>query len=149
MTAPWVLVPQQPTEEDKNPRALPVRYDIFVEKLFKYQTPHTMQLHAALGLCEEAGELGGCIKKHAVYNKPLSDPMKEDGKTLKQHIIEEAGDVMFYLQACLNQFNLNFQDVLQYNAIKLSERYHGLSYSDDKANARADKETPEAGKGAQ
>lgn len=147
MTAPWVLVPQQATEEDQNPQAIPVRYDIFVDRLFKYQTPQVMQLHAALGLCEEAGELGGCIKKHAVYNKPLTATMKEDGKTLKQHIIEEAGDVLFYLQACLNQFELDFQDVLQYNAIKLSERYLDLTYSDEQANARRDK--PEAGKEAQ
>lgn len=147
MTAPWVMIPTKPTPEDQNPQPTPVRYDIFVAKLFKYQTPQVMQLHAALGLCEEAGELAGCFKKHAIYNKPLTATMKEDGKTLKQHIIEEAGDVLFYLQACLNQFGLDFQDVLQYNAIKLSDRYRDLEYSDEQANTRRDK--PEAGKEAQ
>ena len=72
--------------------------------------------------------------------------MKEDGKTLKQHIVEEAGGVLFYVQACLNQFGLDFQDVLQYNAIKLTKRYSELTYSDEHANARMDK--PAAGKEA-
>ena len=139
MTAPWVIIPQDPTPEDAHPQGIPVRYDEFVKKLFKYQSPSTMKLHAAVGLCEEAGELAGCIKKNAVYNKDLAESMKEDGKALKEHIVEEAGDVLFYLQACLLQYDLDFQDVLQYNAIKLSKRYKDQVYSDKAANARADK----------
>ena len=127
MTAPWISVPVEVEGQD-TPSLTQLRYDIFVAKLFKYDTSKVMQLHAALGVAE-----------HAVYNKPLSDAMKEDGKTLKQHIIEEAGDVLFYLQACLNQFGLDFQEVLQYNAIKLMARYKELTYSDEKANARLDK----------
>ena len=138
MTAPWISIPVEVEGQDI-PSLTQLRYDIFVAKLFKYDTSKVMQLHAAVGVAEEAGELAGCIKKHAVYNKPLSDAMKEDGKTLKQHIIEEAGDVLFYLQACLNQFGLDFQEVLQYNAIKLMARYKELTYSDEKANARLDK----------
>ena len=139
MTSPWIFVPQPATEEDKDPQPIPLRYDVFVAKLFKYDSPKVMQLHAAVGVAEEAGELAGCIKKHAVYNKPLTEPMKEDGKSLQEHIIEEAGDVLFYVQAVLNQFGFSFQDVLQHNAIKLSKRYQELEYSDAKANARADK----------
>ena len=138
MPAPWISVPVEVEGQD-TPSLTQLRYDIFVAKLFKYDTSKVMQLHAAVVVAEEAGELAGCIKKHAVYNKPLSDAMKEDGKTLKQHIIEEAGDVMFYLQACLNQFGLDFQEVLQYNAIKRMARYKDLTYSDEKANARLDK----------
>ena len=139
MTAPWVMLPTKPTPEDQNPQPTPVRYDVFVAKLFKVQAAQIMQLHAAVGVAEEAGELAGCIKKHAVYNKPLSDPMKEDGLSLLEHIKEEAGDVLFYVQACLNQFGLDFQDVLQYNAMKLGKRYMDLEYSDESANARMDK----------
>lgn len=146
MTAPWVIIPNPPTPEDQNPQGTPVRYDVFVAKLFKYQTASMMQMHAALGLCEEAGELAGCVKKHAVYNKPLSEPMKEDGLPLEVHIMEEAGDVLFYLQAVLNQYGMDFQDVLQYNACKLAVRYRGLEYSDTAANTRADK--PAAGQEA-
>lgn len=145
MTAPWITVVKQ-EEGQEVPSLVPVRYDVFVAKLFKYDTSKVMQLHAAVGVAEEAGELAGCIKKHAVYNKPLNSEMKEDGKTLKQHIVEEAGDVLFYVQACLNQFGLDFQDVLQYNAIKLTQRYSELTYSDEHANARMDK--PAAGKEA-
>jgi NTP pyrophosphatase (non-canonical NTP hydrolase) len=139
MTTPWVIIPSTPTPEDQNPQGTPIRYDVFVAKLFKYQTQSMMQMHAALGLCEEAGELAGCIKKHAVYNKRLADPMKEDGLPLEVHILEEAGDVLFYLQAVLNQFDMDFQEVLQYNACKLATRFRDMEYSDTAANARSDK----------
>lgn len=139
MTAPWILVPLPPEQRTEELTMQPMRYDVFVAKLFKAQSWEFMKLHAALGLCEEAGELAGCIKKHVIYQKPLLSEMKEDGKTLEEHIAEEAGDVLFYLQAVLNQFNMNFQDVLQKNADKLAKRYAELSYSDDAANGRADK----------
>jgi NTP pyrophosphatase (non-canonical NTP hydrolase) len=139
MTAPWILIPQKPTLEDQNPQPKPVRYDIFVAGLLKAQAFDLMKLHAAIGVSEEAGELAGCIKKNIIYGKPLSAPMKEDGKDLLTHIKEEAGDVLFYLQAVMNLYGLDFQDVLQHNALKLGARYSELTYSDEAANERADK----------
>lgn len=139
MTAPWITT-YKPGIEGEEPRPEQVRYDVFVATLLKAQSPELMKLHSALGLVEEAGELAGCIKKNVIYNKLLLEHMKEDGKTLITHIIEEAGDVLFYLQAVLNQYNLDFQYVLQYNANKLGTRYAGLTYSDESANLRKDKE---------
>jgi NTP pyrophosphatase (non-canonical NTP hydrolase) len=106
-----------------------VRYDVFVALLFKLQHFDTMQLHAALGVCGEAGELADAIKGHVIYEKPLD----------RDNIIEELGDLRFYMQAVQNLYHISEQDVLQANANKLAKRYKGLTYSNEAAIERADK----------
>lgn len=113
----------QPTPEQT------VRYDKFVELLFKQEDEKSMALHAALGVCGEAGELGDAIKKEYTYNK-LRD---------RHNIVEELGDLRFYMQAVMNHYEISEQEVLQGNATKLAKRYASLSYSDTAAQARADK----------
>ena len=106
-----------------------VRYDKFVEALFKVDTHIQMVNHAALGVCGEAGELADCLKKHIHYGKPVNF----------DNLVEELGDLRFYLQAVQNIFGITEQHILQKNAEKLAVRYAGLMYSDDAAIARADK----------
>ena len=106
-----------------------IRYDQFVQKLFKEQSVPMMALHAALGVCGEAGELADAIKKHHIYNKPVDI----------ENIIEELGDLEFYMQAVRMMYGIPQQVVLQANAEKLSKRYKGLAYSDLAAHLRADK----------
>lgn len=106
-----------------------VRYDIFVSRLLKPLPEPLSACHIAMGLTGEAGELCDAIKKEYIYNKP-----RDIG-----HIIEELGDIEFYLQAAYTHYGLNRQDVIQLNAEKLEVRYAGLKYSDAAAQARADK----------
>ena len=106
-----------------------VRYDVFVALLFKLQHFDTMQLHAALGVCGEAGELADAIKKHVIYGKPLD----------RDNMIEELGDLRFYMQAVQNLYQIPEQEILQANANKLAARYKGLTYSNEAAIAREDK----------
>lgn len=106
-----------------------VRYDVFVALLFKVQHFDLMQLHAALGVCGEAGELADAIKKHVIYGKPLD----------RDNIIEELGDLRFYIEAVQNLYKITEQEVLQANANKLAQRYKSLTYSDQAAIERADK----------
>lgn len=121
----WVTVPDSQTESGTDL----IRYDEFVGRLFKKDFPEMMLMHAALGVCGEAGELGDAIKKHAIYGKQLD----------LQNVIEELGDLRFYMQALMNELKISEQDVLQFNSVKLSQRYSGLQYSDEAAIARADK----------
>lgn len=107
-----------------------IRYDQFVLQLFKADSAAMMKLHAALGVCGEAGELADAIKKAVVYGK------KED----MPNIIEELGDLRFYLQAIQNIYGIPEQVILQYNAEKLAKRYVSLRYSDEQAIQRADKQ---------
>jgi len=119
--------------DPNNPDATPdmVRYDQFVLQLFKADTGPAMLNHAVLGVAGESGELVDAVKKHLVYGKPLD----------RANIIEELGDLRFYIQAMQNVLGITESEVLQANADKLSKRYRGLRYSDKAAIDRADKTT--------
>ena len=106
-----------------------IRYDVFVALLFKQQHFDMMQMHAALGVCGEAGELADAIKKHVVYGKELD----------RTNIVEELGDLRFYMQAVQNLYHISEIELLQHNADKLATRYVNLNYSDMAAITRADK----------
>ena len=106
-----------------------LRYDHFVDALFKQESFRHMADHARGGICEEAGELSGAIKKHVVYGK-VPDI---------QNIIEELGDLRFFMQAVMGLYGISEQQVLQHNAAKLMVRYEGMEYSDEAAQSRADK----------
>lgn len=108
-----------------------VRYDVFVAGLFKHMAPEMMKAHAAMGICGEAGELCDAIKKEIMYGKPID----------RANVVEELGDLRFYIQACQNLYGISEQELLQHNANKLGKRYAGGTYSDSAAIARADKST--------
>jgi NTP pyrophosphatase (non-canonical NTP hydrolase) len=86
-------------------------------------------LHSAIGIAGEAGELLDAIKKHVVYNKPLD----------LQNVMEELGDLEFYLQQMRNRLCIERTMVINRNFIKLHRRYAN-GYSDAAAQARADKQ---------
>lgn len=106
-----------------------IRYDEFVQKLIKKLPEALHACHIAMGISGEAGELTDAIKKEFIYNKPRD----------YDNIIEELGDLEFYLQAAYSFYALTRAEVIQRNAQKLERRYAGLYYSDEAAQARADK----------
>lgn len=61
--------------------------------------------HYALGLCEEAGELAGVIKKHVFYGHPLD----------RDKLIKEAGDVLWYLASLLDTAGIALSEALAAN----------------------------------
>lgn len=86
-------------------------------------------MHMVMGVSGEVGELLDAIKKHIAYNKPLD----------YAHIVEELGDIEYYLEGLRQGLNIQRDFVLEENVKKLSKRYPGLNYSDAAAQARADK----------
>jgi len=135
-TQVFVTVPADSDSID--PHTL-IRYDQFVGTLFKGDTRVQMLNHAALGVCGEAGELADAIKKHVHYGMRMTDVVKGTNQTLLENLIEELGDLQFYIQAVQNLFNIPDQVIYQANADKLSKRYAGLKYTDAAAQLRADK----------
>jgi|ERR1700748_2618762 len=115
---------------------LPIPYDEFVEKLLKKQSPEFMKLHVGLGCTGEAGELGDVIKREVIYERDKTS----EGKSICEGVVEESGDLLFYLQATLLQYGVTWDEVIQYNFKKLGERYQGLVYSNQAAGDRADKQ---------
>lgn len=85
-------------------------------------------LHMAVGVSGESGELLDAIKKHVMYNKPLDF----------YNVIEELGDIEFYLEGIRQQLGITREETLAHNIKKLSVRY-AAGYSDQAAQARADK----------
>ena len=106
-----------------------IGYPAFVALLFKQETFRHMVDHARGGICEEAGELSTCLKRHVVYGQDLN----------KLNLIEELGDLRFFMQAVMNLFGVDEQEILQANADKLSTRYKSLAFSEEAATIRADK----------
>ena len=91
-------------------------------------TPQYHLVHMVMGIAGEAGELLDAIKKNAIYHKPLD----------LTNVIEELGDLEFYMQGLRDALGISRERVLEGNISKLRKRY-GQNYSNQAAIARADK----------
>jgi len=85
-------------------------------------------LHAVLGIAGEAGELVDAIKKHIIYEKELDH----------ENIVEELGDLEFYLEQLRRQLGICRINTLRANIEKLQKRYPN-GYTNSAACLRADK----------
>lgn len=70
-------------------------------------------LHAAIGMCTEAGELLDACKKSVIYGKTF-DEVNGD---------EEVGDLLWYVALYCFQRNLTFEQLFEQNIAKLQARY--------------------------
>lgn len=87
-------------------------------------------LHHAVGVAGEAGELLDAVKKNFIYNKPVD----------RANIIEELGDLEFYMAGVREALAITREQTLQANMDKLSKRYPNFQYTDQHAQDRADKQ---------
>lgn len=67
----------------------------------------------AMGLIGEVGEVVDIIKKHFGHGKPLDE----------EHLVEELGDVLWYVNQIANNFGLDIKTIIRYNINKLNRRY--------------------------
>ena len=86
-------------------------------------------IHMTMGVSGEAGELLDAIKKAVIYRKPIDIP----------NVIEELGDIEFYMEGLRQCLNITRQQCLDHNIAKLTKRY-GERYSNQAAQARKDKQ---------
>jgi NTP pyrophosphatase (non-canonical NTP hydrolase) len=61
--------------------------------------------HAALGVATETGEIATIIKRICIYGKSLDDLNKDGKTTLRDHLKEESGDVLWYLPIITREFD--------------------------------------------
>lgn len=87
--------------------------------------PNIRLLHAAMGFATEAGEFVDALKKHVFYGKPLD----------KTNLIEELGDLFWYLGVATDVLGISFEEVMQINHNKLFARY-SKGFSSEEANTR-------------
>lgn len=107
------------------------------EAILDTLTPEKCDLwHMATGIVGEAGELTDAIKKAVAYNKELD----------RENVIEELGDLEFYLEGLRQILGISRTLTLQHNLNKLltgkNARYASAVYSDQQAQDRADKQEP-------
>ena len=77
------------------------------------------QSKAMLGCIGLAGEVGECtepVKKWFFHHKRSADEVRNE-------LREELGDVLWYAACLASAFDLNLQDIADYNVKKLLERY--------------------------
>lgn len=113
---------QQASRTDKQDN----EYCSFYNKLlFAYKD---RLVHAHLGMSSETGEIGDCLKKHLVYGQELD----------KENLIEECGDVMWYISLMLSALDVSLEDCMKQNIEKLKKRYPE-KFTEELAAKRLDK----------
>lgn len=84
-----------------------------------YENPD-IALHCAIGLSTEAGEILDAYKKSRFYGRSLN----------VQNVIEEAGDIMWYLALLADFYGHTLEDIMEANIQKLSKRYPNGFFQD-------------------
>lgn len=97
--------------ESINLRHIIDNYRNFQPKYAKYSKKDAKQ-YSVVGLAAEAGEVLG------VYQKAL----RKGEEIPTDRIKDELGDVLWYVMAILNAYNLSLSEVLEYNMEKLDKR---------------------------
>ena len=82
---------------------------------------------ACLGIAGEAGELVDMIKKTIYHNRAITP----------EEVLDEVGDVLWYLTTLCRQYGVNLEDAMEYNIKKLAKRYPG-KYTHEDSLARVD-----------
>jgi NTP pyrophosphatase (non-canonical NTP hydrolase) len=70
-------------------------------------------MHAMIGMCTESGEIQDQLKKAIFYGKPLD----------RTNLIEELGDLMWYVGVMCSELNVDLGEVMEKNIAKLKKRY--------------------------
>lgn len=89
-------------------------------------------IHMILGISGEAGELLDIVKKLTIYRKEFTP------ETMS-HIIEELGDLEFFMEGLRQALGVTRENTLVANMEKLAVRYKNYQYTDAQAQERADK----------
>lgn len=69
--------------------------------------------NGVLGLAGEAGECADLVKK-CFY---------QDGRAIREALLDELGDVLWYVVEAATSLNYSLEDVAQHNIEKLRKRY--------------------------
>ena len=77
-------------------------------------------IYPTLGLVGEAGEFANKIKK-LMRDQQVFKPSEVSAET-KQEVLKELGDVLWYVSCIASEFDVELNDVVQYNLDKLRSR---------------------------
>lgn len=83
------------------------------QKLALRTATENLILNGVLGLCGESGEVADVVKKHKFQGHDLD----------KERIIEELGDVCWYIATMAKGLDVDLETVMKLNIEKLQKRY--------------------------
>ena len=83
-------------------------------------------LHGAMGIVTEAGELMDAMKKVMFYKRELD----------RINLIEELGDLFWYVALMCDELGVSFDEVMQKNIAKLMARYPEKFTVEDEQNRK-------------
>ena len=83
-------------------------------------------INGVMGLCGESGEVIDIVKKHHAQGHELD----------KEKIIEELGDVCWYIAEIAYVLDVKLEDILQGNIEKLSKRYKNGFSTEESINRK-------------
>lgn len=83
------------------------------------------EMHWALGLGEESGEVLGVIK-HRHYGQEFS----------VADLVEELGDALWHIASICTVFGISMDGIAEYNLAKLAYRYPDGTFDEERCNNR-------------
>jgi phosphoribosyl-ATP pyrophosphohydrolase len=93
-------------------------FNLYQSWAIKTLQPDSDTVYPAAKVGSEGGEYAQIVLKHIYHGKVLD----------REALIDEAGDVLWYLAVSLLQHDILLSDVVDYNLNKIKER-HGNSYN--------------------
>lgn len=91
-------------------------YQTFIKETLIYPHQGENLAYPALGLTGEAGEVADKIKKIIRDNNGVLDEVR------RNDIVQELGDVLWYLAALSSELGVTLEDVAEQNIKKLRDR---------------------------
>lgn len=79
--------------------------------------------NAALGLCSEAGEAAGIVKKHYFQGHEFDS----------HHLLLELSDCLWYIAVAADALGCDLETVMRMNIDKLEKRYPELHFVSDRS----------------
>lgn len=103
-------------------RAVPYKYDDFVQEQWMGEQDERNLAIATLGLTGEAGEVAEKIKKQLRGDEAHNPLEHEDIIARNREVAKELGDVLFYLTWIANYHGYTLDQIIMANMQKLSDR---------------------------
>jgi NTP pyrophosphatase (non-canonical NTP hydrolase) len=97
-----------------------MNFNDFQDKCTYHRTTHTPEplVYSMMGLVEEVGEIASIFKR----GSRLGFSMQAVAAIKQEQILDEAGDVLWYLARLLRECGLSLGDAAEGNVSKLGER---------------------------
>ena len=90
---------------------------------------------AIIGLVGEVGELADVVKKEVIY-EDMSKFIEKYGMSVRDKIIDEAGDVLWQFTLVLTKYGVSIEEAMNNNYKKLIKRHGGVKVSSDGGGER-------------